>query len=281
MFSHRKPHINVGTIGHADHDETTLTAAIIKTLGRKLGSTITIYDEIDNSPKEKVYGITISTAHVEYETAAHHYSQVDFSSHGDYIKKILSGPVQIDIAILVMSATGGRMPQTREQILLARQAGVPDIVVFLNKCDMVDVLDMYIRAPVQAVSHPFLMLVEDVLYVTGRGTVATGRVERGMILVGDEVEVMGFGATVWTTCAGMEAFRKKLDAASANEIVGILLRDTKREDVGRGHVLAMPGTTGIYANSERKYTCGARMRAVATRHSPTTIGRSFTSTWRT
>ncbi|GLI77723.1 translation elongation factor Tu [Penicillium ochrochloron] len=298
--SDTKPRINVGTIGHHDHGKTTLTAAIIRTLGGT--TTTTSYDEIAHPPEHKVHGITISKAHLEYETEARHYSHVDCPSHADYIKNIIGGPVQMDGAILVVSATDGPVWQTREEIRLARQAGVRFIVVFLNKCDIVDdeeqlrlvetevrkllsnydypgddvpiikgsaqqaldregaefgeraiirlgeALDTYIPTPVDIMSRPFFMPVEDMFSIAGRGTVATGRVERGMIRVGDTVEIVGMGSTFWTTCIGVEAFKKQLDLAWAGESVGILLRGVKREDMGRGFVLAMPRTIFRYAN---------------------------------
>jgi elongation factor Tu len=302
MPSHRKPYINIGTIGHNDHGKTTLTAAITRTLATKFSSTIMTYEEIDNAPEKKVYGTTIRSAQIEYETETRCYRHVDYPRHADYIKNMLSGAAQMDGAILVVSATDGPMPQTREQIRLARQAGVPYIVVFLNKCDMVDddqqlelvemkvrellheydfpgnnvpiikgsaqealdgvagelgdraiirlgeALDAYIPAPVQAVSRPFVMPVEAAFTISGRGTVATGRVERGIIKVGDDVEVLGISGTVRTVCTGVEMFKKQLDFAEAGENVGILLRGLKREHVESGYVLAMPDTAWMHTD---------------------------------
>jgi elongation factor Tu len=295
-FERTKPHVNVGTIGHVDHGKTTLTAAIATVLSAKFGGEAKKYDEIDAAPEEKARGITINTAHVEYETAARHYAHVDCPGHADYVKNMITGAAQMDGAILVCSAADGPMPQTREHILLARQVGVPYIIVFLNKCDMVDdaellelvemevrellskyefpgddlpiiqgsaklalegdkgplgeeaimkladALDNYIPTPERAVDGAFLLPVEDVFSISGRGTVVTGRVERGIIKVGEEIEIVGIKDTVKTTCTGVEMFRKLLDQGQAGDNVGVLLRGTKREDIQRGQVLAKPGT---------------------------------------
>ncbi|WP_338769710.1 elongation factor Tu [Massilia sp. METH4] len=295
-FERTKPHVNVGTIGHVDHGKTTLTAAIATVLSKKFGGEAKAYDQIDAAPEEKARGITINTAHVEYETAARHYAHVDCPGHADYIKNMITGAAQMDGAILVCSAADGPMPQTREHILLARQVGVPYIIVFLNKCDLVDdaellelvemevrellskyefpgddlpiikgsarmalegqpgelgedciirladALDSYIPTPERAVDGAFLMPVEDVFSISGRGTVVTGRVERGVIKVGEEIEIVGIIDTVKTTCTGVEMFRKLLDQGQAGDNVGLLLRGTKREDVQRGQVLAKPGS---------------------------------------
>jgi elongation factor Tu len=291
-FERTKPHVNVGTIGHVDHGKTTLTAAITTILSKKFGGEAKGYDQIDSAPEEKARGITINTAHVEYETETRHYAHVDCPGHADYVKNMITGAAQMDGAILVCSAADGPMPQTREHILLARQVGVPYIIVFLNKCDMVDdeellelvemevrellskydfpgddipivkgsalkalegdqsplgepaifaladALDSYIPEPERAVDGAFLMPVEDVFSISGRGTVVTGRIERGIIKVGDEVEIVGLRPTTKTTCTGVEMFRKLLDQGQAGDNVGLLLRGTKREDVERGPVLA-------------------------------------------
>ncbi|MCA8067732.1 elongation factor Tu [Burkholderia sp. AU38729] len=295
-FERTKPHVNVGTIGHVDHGKTTLTAAITTVLTKKFGGEAKAYDQIDAAPEEKARGITINTAHVEYETANRHYAHVDCPGHADYVKNMITGAAQMDGAILVCSAADGPMPQTREHILLARQVGVPYIIVFLNKCDMVDdaellelvemevrellskydfpgddtpivkgsaklalegdtgelgevaimsladALDTYIPTPERAGDGAFLMPVEDVFSISGRGTVVTGRVERGIVKVGEEIEIVGIKPTVKTTCTGVEMFRKLLDQGQAGDNVGILLRGTKREDVERGQVLAKPGS---------------------------------------
>ena len=295
-FERTKPHVNVGTIGHVDHGKTTLTAAIATVLSKKFGGEAKAYDQIDAAPEEKARGITINTAHVEYETATRHYAHVDCPGHADYIKNMITGAAQMDGAILVCSAADGPMPQTREHILLARQVGVPYIIVFLNKCDLVDdaellelvemevrellskyefpgddvpiikgsarmalegkegemgvdavlrladALDSYIPTPERAVDGAFLMPVEDVFSISGRGTVVTGRIERGIIKVGEEIEIVGITDTVKTTCTGVEMFRKLLDQGQAGDNVGLLLRGTKREDVQRGQVLAKPGS---------------------------------------
>ncbi|SUA30373.1 elongation factor Tu [Neisseria meningitidis] len=292
-FERSKPHVNVGTIGHVDHGKT-LTAALTTILAKKFGGAAKAYDQIDNAPEEKARGITINTSHVEYETETRHYAHVDCPGHADYVKNMITGAAQMDGAILVCSAADGPMPQTREHILLARQVGVPYIIVFMNKCDMVDdaellelvemeirdllssydfpgddcpivqgsalkalegdaayeekifelaaALDSYIPTPERAVDKPFLLPIEDVFSISGRGTVVTGRVERGIIHVGDEIEIVGLKETQKTTCTGVEMFRKLLDEGQAGDNVGVLLRGTKREDVERGQVLAKPGT---------------------------------------
>ena len=295
-FERTKPHVNVGTIGHVDHGKTTLTAAITTVLAAKFGGEARAYDQIDAAPEEKARGITINTAHVEYETEHRHYAHVDCPGHADYVKNMITGAAQMDGAILVVSAADGPMPQTREHILLARQVGVPYIIVYLNKCDMVDdaellelvemevrdllsnynfpgdeipivkgsaklalegdqseigvpsilklaeTMDSYIPTPVRDVDHPFLMPVEDVFSISGRGTVVTVRVERGVLKVGDEIEIVGIRPTQKTTCTGVEMFRKLLDQGQAGDNIGVLLRGTKREEVERGQVLAKPGT---------------------------------------
>ena len=295
-FERTKPHCNVGTIGHVDHGKTTLTAAITKVLAEAGGATFIPFDQIDKAPEEKARGITISTAHVEYQTTNRHYAHVDCPGHADYVKNMITGAAQMDGAILVVSAADGPMPQTREHILLARQVGVPAIVVYLNKVDMVDdpellelvelemrellssydfpgddipivkgsalaalegrdpelgqqsimalmeAVDSYIPQPERPKDQPFLMPIEDVFSISGRGTVVTGRVERGIIKVSDEVEIVGLKATTKTVCTGVEMFRKLLDQGEAGDNIGALLRGTKREDVERGQVLAKPGT---------------------------------------
>ena len=294
-FERNKPHCNIGTIGHVDHGKTSLTAAITKVLAKSGGAQFTAYDQIDKAPEERARGITISTAHVEYETKNRHYAHVDCPGHADYVKNMITGAAQMDGAILVVSAADGPMPQTREHILLARQVGVPALVVYLNKVDiadpdllelvelevrellskyefpgddtpiikgsaklalegdtgelgevaimsLADALDTYIPTPERAVDGAFLMPVEDVFSISGRGTVVTGRVERGIIKVGEEIEIVGIKPTVKTTCTGVEMFRKLLDQGQAGDNVGILLRGTKREDVERGQVLAKPGS---------------------------------------
>ncbi|PIL37789.1 elongation factor Tu, partial [Massilia psychrophila] len=295
-FERTKPHVNVGTIGHVDHGKTTLTAAIATVLSKKFGGEAKAYDQIDAAPEEKARGITINTAHVEYETANRHYAHVDCPGHADYIKNMITGAAQMDGAILVCSAADGPMPQTREHILLARQVGVPYIIVFLNKCDLVDdeellelvemevrellvkyefpgddlpiikgsarmaldgdtgpmgeqaimalaeALDTYIPTPERAIDGAFLMPVEDVFSISGRGTVVTGRIERGIVKVGEEIEIVGITDTVKTICTGVEMFRKLLDQGMAGDNVGLLLRGTKREDVQRGQVLAKPNS---------------------------------------
>ncbi len=294
-FERTKPHCNIGTIGHVDHGKTSLTAAITKVLAKTGGATFTAYDQIDKAPEERARGITISTAHVEYETKKRHYAHVDCPGHADYVKNMITGAAQMDGAILVVSAADGPMPQTREHILLARQVGVPALVVFLNKVDMADpdllelvelevrellssyqfpgdeipiikgsalcaledrdpeigekailqlmeAVDSYIPQPERPKDMPFLMPIEDVFSISGRGTVVTGRVERGIVKVGDEVEIVGLRDTTKTTVTGVEMFRKLLDQGEAGDNIGALLRGTKREDVERGQVLAKPGT---------------------------------------
>jgi len=293
-FERTKPHVNVGTIGHVDHGKTTLTAAMTLVLSKKFGGEAKAYDQIDNAPEEKARGITINTAHVEYETAKRHYAHVDCPGHADYVKNMITGAAQMDGAILVVSAADGPMPQTREHILLARQVGVPYIIVFMNKADMVDdkellelvemevrellskyqfpgddtpiiigsalkamegdkgdmgegaimkladALDSYIPEPKRALDGAFLMPVEDVFSISGRGTVVTGRVERGIVKVGEEIEIVGLKPTIVTVCTGVEMFRKLLDQGQAGDNIGVLLRGTKREEVERGQVLAKP-----------------------------------------
>ncbi len=295
-FERTKPHVNVGTIGHVDHGKTTLTAAITTILSKKFGGEAKGYDQIDNAPEEKARGITINTSHVEYETETRHYAHVDCPGHADYVKNMITGAAQMDGAILVVSAADGPMPQTREHILLARQVGVPYIIVYMNKCDMVDdaellelvemevrellskyefpgddipiikgsalkalegdtseigepsifsladALDSYIPTPERAVDKPFLLPIEDVFSISGRGTVVTGRVERGIVKVGEEVEIVGIKATTKTICTGVEMFRKLLDQGQAGDNVGVLLRGTSREAGARGQVLAKPGS---------------------------------------
>jgi elongation factor Tu len=293
-FERTKPHVNVGTIGHVDHGKTTLTAAITTVLAKTYGGDASAFDMIDNAPEERARGITISTSHVEYDTPARHYAHVDCPGHADYVKNMITGAAQMDGAILVVAATDGPMPQTREHILLGRQVGVPFMVVFMNKCDMVDdeellelvemevrellseyefpgddlpviqgsalkalegdpaweakileladALDTYIPLPERDIDKPFLLPIEDVFSISGRGTVVTGRVERGIVKTGDEVEIIGIRDTTKSVCTGVEMFRKLLDEGRAGENVGALLRGTKREDVERGQVLAKPGS---------------------------------------
>jgi elongation factor Tu len=304
-FERTKPHVNVGTIGHVDHGKTTLTAAMTLVLSKKYGGEVKAYDQIDNAPEEKARGITINTAHVEYETEKRHYAHVDCPGHADYIKNMITGAAQMDGAILVVSAADGPMPQTREHILLARQVGVPYIIVYMNKADMVDdkellelvemevrellskyqfpgdatpivigsakmalegdkgdlgegsifklaeALDSYIPQPQRLIDGPFLMPVEDVFSISGRGTVVTGRVERGIVKVGDNLEIVGLKPTLQTVCTGVEMFRKLLDQGQAGDNVGVLLRGTKREEVERGQVLAKPGSITPHT----KFTC--------------------------
>ena len=304
-FERTKPHVNVGTIGHVDHGKTTLTAALTNVMAAKFGGNASAFDEIDKAPEEKARGITIATAHVEYESAERHYAHVDCPGHADYVKNMITGAAQMDGAILVVSAADGPMPQTREHILLARQVGVPYIVVFLNKADMVDdeellelvelevrdllstyefpgddtpiitgsalkalegdtsdigapaieklveALDSYVPMPERPVDGAFLMPIEDVFSISGRGTVVTGRIERGIVNVGDEIEIVGIKDTTNTTCTGVEMFRKLLDQGQAGDNVGVLLRGTKREDVERGQVLAKPGSI----NPHTKFEC--------------------------
>jgi len=295
-FDRKKPHVNVGTIGHVDHGKTTLTAAITTIMAKKFGGTAKAYDQIDAAPEERSRGITISTAHVEYESSGRHYAHVDCPGHADYVKNMITGAAQMDGAILVVSAADGPMPQTREHILLSRQVGVPYIVVYLNKADMVDdaellelvemevrdllssyefpgddipivigsalkalegdtsdigipsieklvdTLDAYIPEPVRNIDKAFLLPIEDVFSISGRGTVVTGRIESGIVKVGEEIEIIGIRDTIKTTCTGVEMFRKLLDEGRAGDNVGVLLRGTKREEVERGQVLAKPGS---------------------------------------
>ncbi|PHS73688.1 MAG: elongation factor Tu [Cycloclasticus sp.] len=303
-FERNKPHVNVGTIGHVDHGKTTLTAALTKVMAEAQGGEFKAFDEIDNAPEERERGITIATSHVEYESANRHYAHVDCPGHADYVKNMITGAAQMDGAILVCSAADGPMPQTREHILLSRQVGVPYIVVFMNKADMVDddellelvemeirelldmyefpgddtpiiigsalkalegdtsdigvpsvlklveALDTYIPLPERAIDGDFLMPVEDVFSISGRGTVVTGRIERGVVNVGEEIEIVGVKETVTTTCTGVEMFRKLLDQGEAGDNVGVLLRGTKREDVERGQVLAKPGSINPHTHFE-------------------------------
>jgi len=303
-FERNKPHVNVGTIGHVDHGKTTLTAALTKVMAEAMGGEVKAFDEIDNAPEERERGITIATSHVEYESETRHYAHVDCPGHADYVKNMITGAAQMDGAILVCSAADGPMPQTREHILLSRQVGVPYIVVFLNKADMVDdeellelvemevrelldmyefpgddtpiitgsalkalegdtseigapavrklvdALDSYIPLPERAVDGDFIMPVEDVFSISGRGTVVTGRIERGVIKVGEEIEIVGIKETATTTCTGVEMFRKLLDQGEAGDNVGILLRGTKREEVERGQVLAKPGSITPHTHFE-------------------------------
>jgi len=301
-FERNKPHLNVGTIGHVDHGKTTLTAAITKVMAEKMGGTVKAFDEIDNAPEEKARGITISTSHVEYESAARHYAHVDCPGHADYVKNMITGAAQMDAAILVVAATDGPMPQTREHILLSRQVGVPYILVFMNKADMVDddellelvemevrellddyefpgddtpiiigsalkalegdaaysekilelvtAMDEYIPEPERLVDGTFIMPVEDVFSISGRGTVVTGRIEKGIVNIGDEIEIVGIKDTQKTTCTGVEMFRKLLDRGEAGDNVGVLLRGTKREDVERGQVLCEPGSINPHTTFE-------------------------------
>ena len=295
-FERTKPHVNVGTIGHVDHGKTTLTAAITQAMAARFGGEVKAYDQIDNAPEERERGITIATAHVEYESEGRHYAHVDCPGHADYVKNMITGAAQMDGAVLVVSAADGPMPQTREHILLARQVGVPKIVVYLNKADQVDdeellelvemevrelldayefpgddtpvvtgsalkalegddseqglgsidklieAMDAYIPIPDRPIDQPFLLPIEDVFSISGRGTVVTGRVERGIVLVGDEVEIVGIRETTKTTCTGVEMFRKLLDEGRAGDNVGVLLRGTKRTDVERGQVVCVPGS---------------------------------------
>ena len=319
-FERTKPHVNVGTVGHIDHGKTTLTAAITRVLSTKGQATFTDFSEIDKAPEEKERGITIATAHVEYETANRHYAHVDCPGHADYIKNMITGAAQMDGAILVVAATDGAMPQTREHILLARQVGVPSIVVFLNKCDMVDdeelielvemelrelldkydfpgddipfvqgsallalenpedeaktkciwalmeAIDSYIPEPKRDIDQPFLMPVEDVFSISGRGTVATGRIERGVVHVGDEIEIVGIRTTQKTTCTGVEMFRKLLDEGQAGDNIGALLRGVKREEIERGQVLAAPKS--ITPHTKFKSECYILGKDEGGRHTP-------------
>jgi len=319
-FERSKPHCNIGTIGHVDHGKTTLTAAITKVLAEEGGASFTAYDQIDKAPEERARGITISTAHVEYETAARHYAHVDCPGHADYVKNMITGAAQMDGAILVVSAADGPMPQTREHILLARQVGVPAIVVYMNKVDQVDdpellelvemeirdlltsygfpgdeipivkgsalavledgdkkighdsiielmkAVDSYIPQPDRPKDQPFLMPIEDVFSISGRGTVVTGRVERGIIKVGDEIEIVGIRPTQKTTCTGIEMFRKLLDQGEAGDNIGVLLRGTKREEVERGQVLAAPGS--ITPHTDFTCECYILTKEEGGRHTP-------------
>jgi elongation factor Tu len=265
-FERTKPHVNVGTIGHVDHGKTTLTAAITTVLSKTYGGNAQAFDQIDNAPEEKARGITISTSHVEYDTPTRHYAHVDCPGHADYVKNMITGAAQMDGGILVVAATDGPMPQTREHILLGRQVGIPYIIVFMNKCDMVDdeelleLVEMevrellneyeYIPEPERAIDKPFILPIEDVFSISGRGTVVTGRVEQGIIKVGEEVEIVGIKDTTKTTCTGVEMFRKLLDEGRAGENVGVLLRGTKRDEVERGQVLAKPGSITPHVNFE-------------------------------
>ena len=319
-FERTKPHCNIGTIGHVDHGKTTLTAAITKVLAEAGGAEFSAYDQIDKAPEERARGITISTAHVEYETEARHYAHVDCPGHADYVKNMITGAAQMDGAILVVSSADGPMPQTREHILLARQVGVPSLVVYMNKVDQVDdeellelvemeirellssydfpgddipiikgsalavledgdatigkdsiaelmkAVDEYIPQPDRPIDKPFIMPIEDVFSISGRGTVVTGRVESGVINVGDEVEIIGIKDTQTTTCTGVEMFRKLLDRGEAGDNVGVLLRGTKREEVERGQVVAAPGSI----TPHKKFTCEAYIltKEEGGRHTP-------------
>jgi elongation factor Tu len=319
-FERTKPHCNIGTIGHVDHGKTTLTAAITKVLAEKGGADFTAYDQIDKAPEERARGITISTAHVEYETENRHYAHVDCPGHADYVKNMITGAAQMDGAILVVSAADGPMPQTREHILLARQVGVPALVVYMNKVDQVDdpellelvemeirdllssydfpgdeipivkgsalavlengdpkighdsiielmaAVDSYIPQPDRPKDQPFLMPIEDVFSISGRGTVVTGRVERGVLKVGDEIEIVGIRPTQKTTCTGIEMFRKLLDSGEAGDNIGVLLRGTKREEVERGQVLAAPGT--ITPHTDFTCECYILTKEEGGRHTP-------------
>ncbi|HZW61730.1 MAG TPA: elongation factor Tu [Candidatus Babeliales bacterium] len=320
IFERKKPHVNVGTIGHVDHGKTTLTAAITRFLSEKGGATFKAFDEIDNAPEEKARGITISTSHVEYETANRHYAHVDCPGHADYVKNMITGAAQMDGAILVVSAADGAMPQTREHVVLAKNVNVPALVVFLNKCDMVedpemidmveeeirdllkkydfpgdkvpvirgsalkalngdkgdlgygamqklmDALDTYIPEPKREIDKPFLMPIEGVFSISGRGTVVTGRIETGKIKVGDEVDIVGFGANLKTTVTGVEMFRKLMNEGIAGDNVGLLLRGTKKEEVERGMVVAKPGSI----TPHKKFKCKAYIltKEEGGRHSP-------------
>ena len=319
-FERTKPHCNIGTIGHVDHGKTTLTAAITKVLAEEGGASFTAYDQIDKAPEEKARGITISTSHVEYETPNRHYAHVDCPGHADYVKNMITGAAQMDGAILVVSAADGPMPQTREHILLARQVGVPALVVYMNKVDQVDdpelldlvemeirdllssyefpgdeipiikgsalavledgdkkighdsiielmkAVDSYIPQPERPKDQPFLMPIEDVFSISGRGTVVTGRVERGVLHVGDEIEIVGIKPTQKTTCTGIEMFRKLLDEGEAGDNIGVLLRGTKREEVERGQVLAAPGT--ITPHTDFTCECYILTKEEGGRHTP-------------
>ena len=330
-FERTKPHVNVGTIGHVDHGKTTLTAALTVVQSKKFGGEAKAYDQIDNAPEEKARGITIATSHVEYESAKRHYAHVDCPGHADYVKNMITGAAQMDGAILVVSAADGPMPQTREHILLARQVGVPYIVVYMNKADMVDdaellqlvemevrdlltvyqfpgdktpiiigsalkalegdstpigipsieklveALDTYIPEPKRLIDGDFLMPVEDVFSISGRGTVVTGRVERGIVKVGDEIAIIGLRPTTKTVVTGVEMFRKLLDQGQAGDNIGVLLRGTKREEVERGQVLAKPGSITPHTKFEAEVY--VLTKEEGGRHTPflTVTGRSFTS----
>ena len=319
-FERTKPHCNIGTIGHVDHGKTTLTAAITKVLAEEGGASFTAYDQIDKAPEERARGITISTSHVEYETKNRHYAHVDCPGHADYVKNMITGAAQMDGAILVVSSADGPMPQTREHILLARQVGVPALVVYMNKVDQVDdpelldlvemeirdllssyefpgdeipiikgsalvaledgdpkighdsiialmdAVDSYIPQPERPKDQPFLMPIEDVFSISGRGTVVTGRVERGVLKVGDEIEIVGIRPTQKTTCTGIEMFRKLLDQGEAGDNIGVLLRGTKREEVERGQVLAAPGS--ITPHTDFKCECYILTKEEGGRHTP-------------
>lgn len=319
-FERNKPHCNIGTIGHVDHGKTTLTAAITKVLAEEGGASFTAYDQIDKAPEEKARGITISTSHVEYETPNRHYAHVDCPGHADYVKNMITGAAQMDGAILVVSSADGPMPQTREHILLARQVGVPALVVYMNKVDQVDdaelldlvemeirdllssydfpgdeipivkgsalavlengdakighdsiielmkAVDAYIPQPERPKDQPFLMPIEDVFSISGRGTVVTGRVERGVVHVGDELEIVGIKPTQKTTCTGIEMFRKLLDQGEAGDNIGVLLRGTKREEVERGQVLSAPGT--ITPHTDFTCECYILTKEEGGRHTP-------------
>ena len=325
-FTRTKPHMNIGTVGHIDHGKTTLTAAITKVAAMKQGGKFIAYDEIDKAPEEKERGITISTAHVEYETDNRHYAHVDCPGHADYIKNMITGAAQMDGAIIVVAATDGPMPQTREHILLARQVGVPHLVVFMNKCDLVDdpellelvemevrellssygypgdeipvvrgsalkalesdsadspdaqcvlellaACDSYFPDPVRETDKPFLMPIEDVFSISGRGTVVTGRVERGIIKVGEEVEIVGIRPTVKTTCTGVEMFRKLLDQGQAGDNIGALLRGTKRDEVERGQVLAAPKSITPHKKFKAEVYVLSKEAAAIPRSSPAIV----------
>ena len=325
-FERTKPHVNVGTIGHVDHGKTTLTAAMTKVCADRHGGEVKAYDQIDNAPEERARGITIATAHVEYETDNRHYAHVDCPGHADYVKNMITGAAQMDGAVLVVSAADGPMPQTREHILLSRQVGVPCIVVYMNKADMVDdaellelvemevrelltqyefpgddipvvvgsalkalegdsgdqgvpsvdklldAMDSYIPEPERDVDQPFLMPIEDVFSISGRGTVVTGRVERGVVKVGEEVEIVGIRSTSKTTCTGVEMFRKLLDQGQAGDNVGVLLRGTKRDEVERGQVLAKPGSITPPSSLLSTYTSASKSVCGV-------IEPGFASTW--
>jgi elongation factor Tu len=332
-FERSKPHVNVGTIGHVDHGKTTLTAAITNVLAKVYGGTAKDFAAIDNAPEERERGITISTSHVEYDTPTRHYAHVDCPGHADYVKNMITGAAQMDGAILVVAATDGPMPQTREHILLSRQVGVPYIIVFMNKCDMVDdeellelvemevrellseydfpgddlpliqgsalkalegekewedkivelaeALDSYIPEPERDIDKPFIMPIEDVFSIQGRGTVVTGRVEAGIINVNDEVEIVGIKETTKTTCTGVEMFRKLLDEGRAGENIGALLRGTKRDDVERGQVLAKPGSITPHTKFTSEVYVLSKDEGVVTRHSSKATVHSSTSVQQT